>query len=206
MSISVHSCVSFCTTVIFGRLGFRLLFVKIVISQVILPSPFSATGKSWWSCHLSVYSNPYFLQSSQCTLRASMWWRILYSLWANLLHPLTLCHTVSFYFFTVTVFVLFLAKRRAKWVNRAWVLASCKVAALIFICIYPMVAAMTSYSSWRHGAFLNLKPFLMQTEQQTQERRIVNPRRGRFDTEKSSGAKNADLKFNGVSNKGGWRW
>ena len=31
--------------------------------------------------------------------------------------------------------------------------------------------------------------FLMQTEQQTQERRIVNPRRGRFDTEKSSGAR-----------------
>ena len=29
----------------------------------------------------------------------------------------------------------------------------------------------------------------MQTEQQTQERRIVNPRRGRFDTEKSSGAR-----------------
>ena len=91
--------------------------------------------------------------------------------------------------------------------------------------IYPMVSAMTSYSSWRHGAFLflgnirlkeisnshqwpkyswtavfsssakqcllsvNLKPFLMQTEQQTQERRIVNPHRGRFDTEKSSGAR-----------------
>ena len=45
----------------------------------------------------------------------------------------------------------------------------------------------------------------MQTEQQTQERRIVNPRRGRFDTEKSSGAKNADLKFNGANNKDGWR-
>ena len=29
----------------------------------------------------------------------------------------------------------------------------------------------------------------MQTEQQTHERRIVNPRRGRFDTEKSSGAR-----------------
>ena len=27
------------------------------------------------------------------------------------------------------------------------------------------------------------------TEQQTQERRIVNPRRGRFDTKKSSGAR-----------------
>ena len=36
---------------------------------------------------------------------------------------------------------------------------------------------------------MNLKPFLMKTEQQTQERRIVNPRRGRFDTEKSSGAR-----------------
>ena len=79
-----------------------------------------------------------------------------------------------------------------------------------------MVSAMTSYSSWRHGAFLflgnirlkaisnshqwpkhswravfsssakqcslsvNLNPFLMQTEQQTQERRIVNPRRGKI--------------------------
>ena len=29
----------------------------------------------------------------------------------------------------------------------------------------------------------------MQTEQQTQEPQIVNPRRGRFDTEKSSGAR-----------------
>ena len=37
-------------------------------------------------------------------------------------------------------------------VNRMWVLASCKLAALIFTCIYPMVSAMTSYSSltsWR---------------------------------------------------------
>ena len=55
---------------------------------------------------------------------------------------------------------LFLAKRRAKWVynlvarearsqcvNRAWVLASCKLTALIFTCIYPMVSTMTSYSS-----------------------------------------------------------
>ena len=52
------------------------------------------------------------------------------------------------------------AERRAKWVynlvarearapcvNRVWVLASCKLTALIFTCIYPMVSAMTSYSS-----------------------------------------------------------
>ena len=108
---------------------------------------------------------------------------------------------------------------RAQCVNRVWVLASCKLAALIFTCIYLMVSAMTSYSSLtarrifvkhstetisntkysRRAVFsssakqcllsVNLKPFLMQTEQQTQERRIVNPRRGRFDTEKSSGAR-----------------
>ena len=154
---------------------------------------------------------------------------------------------------------LFLAKRgaerRAKWVynlvarearskcvNRAWILATCKLAALIFTCIYPMVSAMTSYSSLTSRCIFvsrqhstendfefpsmtearmksclfivcktmlilsaNLKPFLMQTEQQTQERRIVNPRRGRYHTEKSSGAKNADLIFNGASNKDGWR-
>ena len=140
------------------------------------------------------------------------------------------------------VYNLVAREAHAQCVNRAWVLASCKVTAFIFTCIYPMVSAMTSYSSWRHSAFLflgniqlkaisnshqwpkhswravvsssakqcllsaNLKPFLVQTEQQTQERRIVNPRRGRFDTKKSSGAKNADLKFNGASNKDGWRW
>ena len=38
---------------------------------------------------------------------------------------------------------------------------------------------------------MNLKPYLMQTEQQTQERRIVNPHRGRFDTDKFSGARTA---------------
>ena len=36
---------------------------------------------------------------------------------------------------------------------------------------------------------VNLKPFLKQTEQQTQARWIVNPRRGKFDIEKSSGAR-----------------
>ena len=98
-----------------------------------------------------------------------------------------------------------------------------------------MVSTMTSYSSWRHGAFLflgnirlkaisnshqwpkhswwavfsssakqcllsvNLKPFLMQTEQQTQKHRIVNPQRGRFDAKKmetastNSGAEGTSL-------------
>ena len=138
-------------------------------------------------------------------------------------------------------FIISSRAKRARSVWTARVLASWKRAALIFTCIYPMVSAMKSYSSWRHGASLflgnirlkaisnshqwpkhswrtvfsssakqcllslNLKPFLMQTEQQTQEHRIVNPRRGRFDTEKSSRAKNTNLKFNSASNKDGWR-
>ena len=44
-------------------------------------------------------------------------------------------------------FIIWLRAKRAHCVNRVWVLASCKLAALIFTCIYPMVSAMTSYSS-----------------------------------------------------------
>ena len=54
MPIIIHSCVSLCTTVISGRFCFIRLSVKIVMSQVILTSLFSATGKGWWSYHLSL--------------------------------------------------------------------------------------------------------------------------------------------------------
>ena len=33
--------------------------------------------------------------SSQCTPKATLSWRFLYSLWTGFLHPLTICHTVS---------------------------------------------------------------------------------------------------------------
>ena len=44
-------------------------------------------------------------------------------------------------------FIISSRARRAQCVNRVWVLASCKLAALIFTCIYAMVSTMTSYSS-----------------------------------------------------------
>ena len=54
--------------------------------------------------------------------------------------------------------LLFLAKCRTKRVYnliacvvREWILASCKLATLICTCIYPMVYAMTSYSSLTSG-------------------------------------------------------
>ena len=54
------------------------------------------------------------------------------------------------------VYNLVVREARVQSVNSVWVLASCKLAALIFTCIYPMVSAMTSYSRWRHSAFLFL--------------------------------------------------
>ena len=44
-------------------------------------------------------------------------------------------------------FIISSRAKRAQCVNRVWVLASCKLGALIFTCKYPMVSAMTSYSS-----------------------------------------------------------
>lgn len=56
-SISVHPSVSLHTTVISDRLFFSRLSVKEVVSQVILTSLFSASGKGWWLFALSVHSN-----------------------------------------------------------------------------------------------------------------------------------------------------
>lgn len=49
MSIGVHSFVSLYTTLMSGRLCSSWWSVKIVMSQVILTSLFSSTGKGWWS-------------------------------------------------------------------------------------------------------------------------------------------------------------
>ena len=45
------------------------------------------------------------------------------------------------------VYNLVARKARTQYLNRVWILASCKLAALIFTCVYPMVSAMTSYNS-----------------------------------------------------------
>ena len=63
----------------------------------------------------------------------------------RVLHGVTRCYTV--FHSSRSEFIISLRAKRAQCVNRVWVLASCKLAALIFTCIYPMVSAMTSYSS-----------------------------------------------------------
>ena len=145
---------------------------------------------------------------------------------------------------------LFLAKRvynlvareaRSQCVNRAWVLASCKLAALIFTCIYPMVSAMTSYSSLtsrcifvsrQHSTesdfefpsmtearmksclFIVCKTMFTIGESQaiSLANRTANTRtpncqssQGKIWHRKILWSENADLKFNGASNKVGWR-
>ena len=125
----------------------------------------------------------------------------------------------------------FIFSSRAQCVNRVWVLASCKLAALIFTCIYPMVSAMTSYSSWRHGAFLFLGNIRLKDQSIHQElsfhrlqnnvyyrwissishaNRTANTRtpncqssQGKIWHRKILWSENADLKFNGASNKDG---
>ena len=156
-------------------------------------------------------------------------------------------HT-RFLFYTC---LFFLAKRRAKWVynlvacearsqceNRAWVLASCKLAALIFTCTYPMVSAMTSYSSltsrrifvsrqhwtesdfefpsmikymysWRAVFSSSAKQCLLAIfhANRTANTRTPNCQssQGKIWHRKILWSENANLKFNGSSNKDGWR-
>ena len=149
----------------------------------------------------------------------------------------------------------FLAKRRAKWVynlfvrearsqcvNRAWVLASCKLAALIFtLLVYIRWFPQWRHTVvWRYGALLFLgnirlkaisnshqwqvlmkscllivcKTVLTIGESQatSHANRTANTRtpncqslQGKIWHRKILSSENADLKFNGASNKDGWR-
>ena len=79
--------------------------------------------------------------------------------------------TQALWFLAKWFYNLVAREARAQCVNRVWVLASCKLAALIFTCIYPMVSAMTSYSSltsrrifvsrqhWKKRKIVRLKRF-----------------------------------------------
>ena len=139
------------------------------------------------------------------------------------------------------VYNLVAREARSQCVNRAWILASCKLAALIFTCIYPMVSAMTSYSSLtsrcifvsrQHSTesdfefpsmtearmksclFIVCKTMFTIGESQaiSHANRTANTRtpncqssQGKIWHRKILWSENADLKFNGASNKDGWR-
>ena len=133
----------------------------------------------------------------------------------------------------------FIISSRALCLNRVWVLASCKLAALIFTCIYPMVSTMTSYSSLtsrrifvsrQHSTesdfefpsmikvfmksclFIVCKTMFTIGESQaiSHANRTANTRtpncqssQGKIWHRKILWSENADLKFNGASNKDG---
>ena len=114
--------------------------------------------------------------------------------------------------------------------NRAWVLASCKLAALIFTCIYPSYSSLTSrriFVSRQHSTesdfefpsmtkalmksclFIVCKTMFTIDESQaiSHANRIANTRTPNCQSSQGKilWSEKADLKFNGASNKDGWR-
>ena len=94
-SIIIHCCLSFRARVISGLLCCMRLSVIFVLSHISFTWSFSITGRGWCSYHFSPLSRPYLLLNSQWTLNSNLSWRVLYSLCANLVHPLPVCHTLS---------------------------------------------------------------------------------------------------------------
>ena len=95
-SIIIHCCLSFRARVISGLLCCTMMRLKVIIvlAYVIFTWSFSITGRGWCSYHFSPLSRPYLLLNSQWTLTATLSWSFLYSLCANLVHPLNICHTL----------------------------------------------------------------------------------------------------------------
>ena len=148
---------------------------------------------------------------------------------------------ICLFFLAKWVYNLVACEARSQCVNRAWVLASCKLAALIFTCTSPMVSAMTSYSSLmsrrifasrQHSTesdfefpsmtkalmksclFIVCKTMFTIDESQaiSHANRTANTRtpncqssQGKIWHRKILWSESADLKFNGASNKDGWR-
>ena len=80
-SIIIHCCLSFRARVVSGLLCCMRLSVIFVLSHISFTWSFSITGRGWCSYHFSPLSRPYLLLNSQWTLNA------------NLVHPLPVCHT-----------------------------------------------------------------------------------------------------------------
>ena len=84
MSISVHSCNY---VFMYNSRIWTIVLQLLVCKDSHIPSypHFSilCNWQGWWSYHLLVHCNPYFLHSSQCTRRATILWPSPYSFWAS---------------------------------------------------------------------------------------------------------------------------
>ena len=91
----IRCCLSFSARVISGLLCCMRLSVITVLFHISFIWSFFITGRGWCSYHSSPLSRLYLLLISQWTLNVTLAWRFLYSLCANLVYPLTICHTLS---------------------------------------------------------------------------------------------------------------
>ena len=78
-----------------GRLASIRLSHWIFMSRSALISLFSTAPSGACSYHFSLCCNLFFLQISQWTFFATLSCRLLYSFWANFLHLLVMCCTLS---------------------------------------------------------------------------------------------------------------
>ena len=85
MSISVHSCKY---VFMYNSRIWTIVLQLLVHKDSHIPSypHFSilCNWQGWWSYHLLVHCNPYFLHSSQCTRRATILWPSPHSFWASI--------------------------------------------------------------------------------------------------------------------------
>lgn len=93
-SIGMHLWLLWCTSVLSGRFPSKHLSVKTAVSYICFTCLFSATDGGECLYNFSVHLRPYFLHSSQCTLRATLSWGRLYSFCSSWVKPLTTCCTV----------------------------------------------------------------------------------------------------------------
>ena len=109
--------------IISGLLASIRLSHWMLISHNTLTSSFSAAPSGMYSYYFSVFSNPFFLQSSQWTFLTTLLCRLLYSLWANFSHLLTKFYTLS------PVFPHNLHRGLSMWCFTYFVLMACSCAA-----------------------------------------------------------------------------
>ena len=81
-----------------GVLGSITLLHWTLISGNIFTSSFSTAPPGTCLYHFSVCYEPFFLQWSQWNFFATLSCHLLYSFWANFLHPLTNCCTLLVFF------------------------------------------------------------------------------------------------------------
>ena len=140
MSISVHSCNY---VFMYNSRIWTIVLQLLVRKDSHIPSypHFSilCNWQGWWSYHLLVHCNPYFLHSSQCTHRATILWPSPYSFWASVHWQ----YVILLYWWihcTICTAVSQMSYLRCAWPSLFWmhIIAYCYSQSLLFLLKVPL--------------------------------------------------------------------